>query len=874
MATFVCKDTATTYKVYDENFSILYNGTLIGGIFWFACNKDDGYFYVSENAVLTKRSLTDGTLIATEFESVGAQKPIVVDKDGYLWTIDNTPSNVIRKWASDLSSRTDYTIKAGVIDDYISNMVMTYDGNYVYLAGGHGTLYPSENNVKIAKLSVDDLSGDAEWEIELFHEGQLSYFYVVSMAVDESNDLYICGRYWDGTCVSKISGTDGSVPWAEGDDSAPLEEGYAHYVATSGVSFYVSYSQGTQSVYAFSYGNDFIGYFKQYSSDGAIVGSSAGYSGYRPTCCAVYDDDLLFAGTTYKTTLNGIYTFDITDNWGGSEAADTNSLLIKKPIWATGDPTGYLHYEIDNYAAPSTPHQPVPWERRFGIGQETNWSVGVNSEIPIPVINYPDFNISRITIESNHFSGLSYNNLVQKQRSYDAPKIQIEFDSVNDYLVYFFYTLFQRVWESGSSPYPKVFIPYDESPDFSAKSGSTSPSLLSIIGDNRIDGEGHKIDGALCSSLKLECGEGKILRTTVDLQGRDMVTNDSSSGDDFTSYSSETPLLWENATILMARSGATTGTQGVFSITSADNSQVAVSGDQTDYISNGNYLTFGITIGTSNDTIVITETAGSTVAVIISQGVYHPIELCLELQSEINSESGLANQYEVTFDIVSRKFLFTRDSGSDTFIIDEEDGDMKMNGTLGFDGSNDAAGTSYESDSAITWNVEAYEITNVAYSSSTTITVALDRDPTEGTLSQSILIWRKVNTFSMNLNFTNNVKSPVRNNTVVRQHILGRFEVGGSITIPWGLSSSDENLEINNFIAGYRTPMWIYWSGFGETDNDLAIFLNSFYTGSREISDKIVELELPFEATRDLGSDQINLPCFAIISDGDDKGWS
>ena len=348
MAVFVCRDTTTTYKVYDENFTVLYSGTLTGGIYWFACNRDDGCFYVSENAVLTKRSLTDGALISTQFESVGAQKPIVVDINGYLWTIDNTPSNVIRKWAGDLSSRTDYTIKAGVIDDYISNMVMTYDGSYIYIAGGHGTESPTEDDVKIAKLAISDLSGNAVWEKELYNETSLNYFYIVSMVVDESNNLYICGRYSDGTCLGKLSNA-GTVLWEDlGGElfgSVSLEEGWVHYVSTWGIYFYIAYSQTTQSIYVCSVDNDFNSYIKQRQiSDGDIIGSTAEFDWGYATCCAVYDSNSLFVGSVKLSgqTLNRLFTFDIVDNWGEDEAASTSNLLINKPIWAAGDPTGYL----------------------------------------------------------------------------------------------------------------------------------------------------------------------------------------------------------------------------------------------------------------------------------------------------------------------------------------------------------------------------------------------------------------------------------------------------------------------------------------------------------------------------------------------------
>ncbi|MFX0181973.1 MAG: hypothetical protein ACFE95_02725 [Candidatus Hodarchaeota archaeon] len=844
MANFVLffKHGSTTGRLlYDDLSTVVLSGSYNK---YSAYNPDTGILYTQKNGTpnqLVGIRISDQAELYSYNIASNGLLPIFVDNNQQVWCVESPANKYIYIFSNDLSLTSTYTLKTGnPLSDTIYMLAPTWNLEYVYLIR-----YASTG--VLAKYTIANLDGgDAEWS-------QNFSSYPNYVFTDETGYAYACSAL----LIKKYDKDSGSELWSH--------IGYD-------VSFY---SKNTGKIYTTD--KYAIGRYLEYDTDGNLDGYSNALSAYMYPMC-IYpdaDENFIYTGTMFKSVggiANNMFKYNNTD-WGSPENPVLSGVYgtITDHLFA-GDCSGYLYRHLIPLIREPRP----PWERRFGIGLESTWGTGVDSEIPIPVTNYPNFDINRITIESNPFSGSSYNrvDVIQRLRGYDAPKIQISFDGISDYLVYFFYTLFQRVWESGSSPYPKVFIPYDKSPDFAAKSGSTSPPLLSIIGDNRIDNEGHKIDGALCSNLKFECGVGQTLRVTAVMQGRDMVVNDSSSGDDFTSYSTEIPLLWESVVILMARQGSSTGIQGVFTISSSDISQVVISGDQTNYISNGNYLTFGITVGDSNDTVVVTETAGSTVSVTITQGVYHPIELCLELQDKINREANLANQYKVTFDIVSRKFLFTRDSGSDTFIIDEENGSMEMNGTLGFDGSNDAAGTSYESDSAIPWNVRAYEITNILANGNTTITVSLDRDPTESTLLQSVLIWRKINASSMNLNLANNVKSHLRNYTTVRQHILGKFECSGNFVVPWGLSSSDENLEINDFIAGYRIPIWIYWNGFGESDNDLAMFLNSYYVGSSEIDDQAVELQLPFEAVRDMGTDQINLPNFIIASDGSDKSWS
>ena len=517
------------------------------------------------------------------------------------------------------------------------------------------------------------------------------------------------------------------------------------------------------------------------------------------------------------------------------------------------------------------------WERRAGIAEETDWESGKDITLPIPILDQPDFNFGKTTIESDSLTGMSYNrvDVQQRVRGRETPSIPLQFDCNTDYVVYFLYALFQRVWESATSPYPKTFIPYAKNPDFSAKSSSSYPCLLSVGVDNRVDSESIKMDGSLCRALRFECEEGGILKTTATMQGRNIATNDAAqTSDDFTSFSTAAPLLWENAKVLVGRQGATAGVQGTFSITGADGTEVVVAGDQTSYIATGDYITFGITISAANDAIVIEEDTGNTKAVTIDTGVYSPYELCLELQEKINSESDLANTYYVSFDPKDRKFLFTRDTGSLDFRIDEEDGSQQMNDTLGFDGSNDTVGTTYTSDNAITWNGNAYAVTNVAYSASTTVTVALDRDPTEATVPQSIQIWHDFCAKGFNLELTNNAESYFCNNTTVQNHVLGRFTGSGSLTMPWGQYSTDENKSLNDFIAGYRTPIMIYWGGGGETDNDFLIFMNAYYTGVNESEDVMRMIEIPFEIVRDDASNQVNLPCYIIATNGVDLSWT
>ena len=521
------------------------------------------------------------------------------------------------------------------------------------------------------------------------------------------------------------------------------------------------------------------------------------------------------------------------------------------------------------------------WQKRVGIAVETSWGTAVDIDQAIPVTENPEFNLGRSTIESDKLTGVSYNRIDVKERfrGKEAPTVSLSVDVNPAEIVYFLYGLFQRVWEGSSALFTKVYLPYTKSPDFSAKS-SSYPFTMSVGLDNRVDNESYNMDGAIVKSLHFESEEGGLVKARIEMVGRNMITTDAAqTGDDYGSFSTASPLLFENANILIGKEGATAGQQANFPIVSASASSVVVSGDQRSYIAEGDYITFAINIGSSNDTLVITEGTSNTATITINQGVYSQFELPLEIEYQLNRNSTLNNTYRMYWDVVSSKFTIERATGSSDFFVDEDNASMEMNGTLGYDGTDNPALTSSTSDNAIPLNAEAYQVTGVSYDSGsdqTTISVTLDQDPTVGTLPQNILIWRKLNFRSFSLDLTNNAVSPLFNNSTVQNHVLGRFFGSGSLVRPWGDISADENDVLNYLASGYRVPIWIYWGGFGKDENDVAIYMNCYYTGDpAERGDVLRELEISFDLIRDKDySNQLRLPIVFIVADSSNKIWS
>jgi len=341
MGSFVCRYGSGSLRVYNDSMTRLLATTLGGGVYWFAVHPTGEYFYVTIDSVLYKIALQedgngDPVVIAQEYESVGAQKPIVIDINDYLWTIDNTPSNSIRKWANDLSSRADYTIKDGVVGNKITDAKLCLSSNNIYIIGGYTDETPY--STKIAKLGIDNLAGTPTWEINLIYELAGKEFRVASAAVDEDDNLYIYGTYWDGAAIAKID-PDGNVLW--GFPYVPIYSGDG-----AGDVFNINYNDTTESLYIGAYSNTGDHHVKQISvTDGSTIGRTKAIA--NPTCCGVYNN-ILFVGTYKNPTTHYLYTFDISDDWESSENEINSEIFFGNYFYSNGDPTGFYRDKFAN----------------------------------------------------------------------------------------------------------------------------------------------------------------------------------------------------------------------------------------------------------------------------------------------------------------------------------------------------------------------------------------------------------------------------------------------------------------------------------------------------------------------------------------------
>jgi len=330
---FVCRTTYTAYRVFDSNLNTLFSQNMYGGIGWFAADQANDCFYVTENSVLTKRSLSDGTLLATEFESVGAQRPIVIDSGGNLWTIDDGLSNVIRKWDSDLTTRIDYTLKAGVLAGLVYNLCLSYDEQYIWLLGWDDLLSAS---CVIAKFAISNIDGgDPEWT---YQEGLYSLYQLV---VDENDNIYF-GYNKSGTVY-----TDPPYYTYENIVQKVNSNGVAQWSSVHRGGTLVCYDKTRSVIYAnyFEDSRTTIRRFSEINLSGSVLAKTTELIGtWNSTSCFIFDNYLVGFIANDR-----VHLIDISS--GISEGEDSVVNTDNSYLNAMGDPTGYINSNFTQESA-------------------------------------------------------------------------------------------------------------------------------------------------------------------------------------------------------------------------------------------------------------------------------------------------------------------------------------------------------------------------------------------------------------------------------------------------------------------------------------------------------------------------------------------
>jgi PKD repeat protein len=314
-------------KICDTDLTLLYTGDVGMSTTDVAVNRNGDVVYLCESNVLKGRSLTNGSLLYTEFESVGAQRALFVDYSDCVWTIDLTKNKVLRRWSANLSSRTDYTLKTGNYqEDKITYIAMTFDGLYMYVLGGDSTVN------RLSKYAVANLDGgNSEWDFDYNSIPAGMHFAVVS---PNTNAVYLCDLASSGGRVIGISNAGvalfGSAIYGYGLPAIVDNKLYIVGMTPDGVG---------------------IAKAKQLSAlDGSIVGSTKTDTmgvNALPRCCHIYSSDVLFIthyDSAFGGNASGVYKFEIDDDWSLDTEDDVDSYVTPQTQhFVYGDATGYIH---------------------------------------------------------------------------------------------------------------------------------------------------------------------------------------------------------------------------------------------------------------------------------------------------------------------------------------------------------------------------------------------------------------------------------------------------------------------------------------------------------------------------------------------------
>jgi len=285
------------------------------------------YHYNTTQSRLEKRSLTTGALLANH--SFLAQICLFVDSGGKLWTINNTDSSVVRKWNSDLTLNTKYTMKSGIlISDDICHLCMTYDEQYVYV------IDEQASNNCLAKIAVSNLNGgDEEWAVDV--PNTIPYF----VCCDDSDNVYLSGI--TNVYLTKYNAA-GTLKFATAFSFGNANIGSMRFYINSTNRVILTTMNNVSSA------NSSMTMVN--AATGTVIGTTAALSnGNLYTVCLV--DTFCFVGTTAVSGSRYIHQIGINTNWSSRAYVNRHTTNTGYQQYMIGDPSGDVHGDFSPPAA-------------------------------------------------------------------------------------------------------------------------------------------------------------------------------------------------------------------------------------------------------------------------------------------------------------------------------------------------------------------------------------------------------------------------------------------------------------------------------------------------------------------------------------------
>ncbi len=237
--------------------------------------------------------------------------PMFVDYYGSVWTIEYPANKYVRKFNSDLTTQTVYTLKTGNdLNNQIAYMTADFSGSYIYLGG----------NSKLVKYAVSNLDGgDHTWSVSLGANPTCIF-------TDSYSNVYVLG-----VASIKKYNSSGTLQWT---------------VSNAG-GYYGFYSSLTDKIYFTWDDGDTL---EEYDLDGNRTGYVDVTSiSDNPQCIASNP----LNSYIYAITCGGSVGYTVSrwkmdhSEWDSPETAvDIKSDLTYPNLRFGGDPMGNINYHI------------------------------------------------------------------------------------------------------------------------------------------------------------------------------------------------------------------------------------------------------------------------------------------------------------------------------------------------------------------------------------------------------------------------------------------------------------------------------------------------------------------------------------------------
>ena len=412
----------------------------------------------------------DGTLLYSKNVSVTV-RPLFVDADGNLWTIDDPTDNNIRIYNADLSSETVWTLGTSILGG-IAYLCITWDSEYVYLIGNNAT------TTYLRKYQKDNLNGGThEWQVTA-NTGRVCDFCMV----DKYDDVYVHDYNYE---YNKFSKTDGSSLWQYG------------------TVYYGTYCEETDSLFVPMW-ND--GTIRELNVSGSLLAESEDISAmYAASIIPDVNETYLYAGYMIGGSgTNFVATRFQCHNWTTPESKVDGKQEAIHNNYFIGDSTGYIHSKLTSGISREIY---TSSDVQFAFKEQSAWGTaeadssnvngiltegfGVNSKI-----NFIDF-LSGRSQRYKHYDDIRVNQkgVVYETDNFKTPAIKTQLD-------YFLYGIFQNVVETANgSNYQKTFTFPQTQPDFTVNGGK----FYTVWAKQPVMNTSQRINDAMFSELSLNC---------------------------------------------------------------------------------------------------------------------------------------------------------------------------------------------------------------------------------------------------------------------------------------------------------------------------------------------------------------------------------